>query len=226
MTDKAAPTGAVRLWDGPTRLVHWLIVAFFVLSWFTAETHRMQLHRISGYVVLGLVVFRIYWGFAGGSTARFGHFVRGPGATLGYARRLFDRGSPDLPGHNPLGAWSVLAILGGLLAHIGFGLFAVDVDGLESGPLSYMVSFETGRQAAAGHEWTWRIMLVLIVLHLAAVAFYALYKRRNLVGAMITGRRLMSGEVVEVRRVGAWRIFVGAALGALAAWLVAGGLQF
>ena len=149
----------MRVWDLPTRLVHWLVVLGVALSWWTGETGRLEWHRWSGYGLLGLVAFRIYWGFFGSSTARFRQFLRGPRTVIGYLRGAW----PPAPGHNPLGALSVLALLALLATQIVLGLFAVDVDGIESGPLSLYVSFDAGRscgemarrniqRAAVGHR--------------------------------------------------------------------------
>jgi cytochrome b len=122
----------VPVWDVPTRLIHWLIVALVAASWWTGENGHMDWHRYSGYGLLGLVVFRVYWGIAGASTARFRQFVRGPRVIASYLRGRWE----TLPGHNPLGAISAVVLLALLLAQIVLGLFAVDVDGIESGPLS------------------------------------------------------------------------------------------
>src|SRR5690349_24353754 len=105
----------VRVWDLPTRLVHWLLVLLVPFSWWTAESGRLEWHRWSGYGLLGLVLFRVYWGFFGSSTARFSRFVRGPRAIVAYLRGRL----PASVGHNPLGALSVLALLGLLIAQIG-----------------------------------------------------------------------------------------------------------
>ena len=110
-----------------------------------------------------------------------------------------------MPGHNPLGALSVLVLLGLLLTQIVLGLFAVDVDGIESGPLSTYVSFDTGRVAAEWHEALFDVLLWLIGLHVAAVLFYLLYKKENLVGTMLHGMRAFpSGQVTPVRTA-SWR---------------------
>src|ERR1700726_3554826 len=140
-----APAGArprVRVWDGFTRLVHWLLVVLMGVSWWTAGHHHMDYHRYSGYALLGVLSFRLYWGVFGSTTARFAHFVKGPRSIWRYLR---SKARHVTPGHNPLGALSVLALLGLLLAQVTLGLFSVDVDGIESGPLSHWVSFETGR---------------------------------------------------------------------------------
>ena len=220
----AAPSLRTRLWDAPTRLVHWALVALIGFSWWSAEAHHMDWHRLSGYAVLGLLAFRLIWGFVGSGTSRFASFVRGPRATLAYARTLASRVHTAAPGHNPLGAWSVLAILAALAAQVGTGLFAVDVDGLESGPLSDRVSFEVGRQAAEWHELSFTALQALVVLHLAAIAFYAVYKRADLVRPMVTGRRRFETDP-RLAFAPAWRAALVAALAAALAWFVAKGLR-
>jgi cytochrome b len=228
MTDRTLSGGdePTKIWDAPTRIVHWLIVALIVTSWYTGSKHLMDLHRWSGYGVLTLVLFRLYWGVVGGSTARFSGFVRGPRSTLAYVRTLPKRVSAELTGHNPLGAWSVVAIMTALTAQVTFGLFAVDVDGLESGPLSYMVSFDTGRYFAHLHLWGWRVIYVLVGLHIAAIAFYLLYKRQNLIAAMIHGRRrFAAGQSPKVVFAPVWRAIVGLVGAALIAWFISKGLK-
>jgi cytochrome b len=106
---QAADGVRARLWDAPVRLVHWLLVGLIAFSWWSAEEGHLQWHRYSGYLILGLVAFRLYWGFAGGGAARFASFVRGPGAILAYLRTLPERTPSTVPGHNPLGALGVLA---------------------------------------------------------------------------------------------------------------------
>src|SRR4051812_6803603 len=105
----------MRVWDLPTRLVHWAMAALIPWSWWTAHNDQLERHRLSGYLLLGLLLFRLIWGFAGSETARFAAFVRGPAAI-----RRYLRGEGPAPlGHNPLGALSVLALLAALAAQIG-----------------------------------------------------------------------------------------------------------
>jgi ATP synthase F0 subunit b len=113
------------VWDAPTRLVHWLFVFCVAFSWWTVENDRMDWHYWSGLTLLGLLVFRIYWGFAGPETARFAQFVKGPGAVLGYVPKLLKPNYRAAFGHNPLGALSVVAILGALITQVTLGLFAL-----------------------------------------------------------------------------------------------------
>ena len=222
MAGDSAPGGDVRIWDGPTRIFHWALVVLLLVSWLTAG-ENMQVHRWSGYGVIGLLVFRLWWGVAGGSTARFASFLKGPKATLAYARTLGSRAPNGAPGHNPLGAWSVMAMLAALLVQVGLGLFASDIDGLESGPLSYLVDFDASRVAAELHETTFRIVQGLVVLHLAAIGYYWLWKRQNLIGAMLTGKQRLATEAL--RPASLVRLLIGVVLAVAVAWFIAKGAR-
>ncbi len=230
----AQQVGAVKkIWDWPTRLVHWLLVALVAFSWWSAENHEMEYHRYSGYALLGVVVFRVYWGFVGSATARFTQFVKGPRAVFSYLRSLrasrFDSEpsaySPQPTafriGHNPLGALSVLALLVLLLTQVGLGLFAVDIDGIESGPLSHLVSFETGRILASRHEAVFNILLAFIVLHVAAILFYLIVKRDNLIRPMIVGKKLLPLDVQPVAvSAPLSQVAIGVALATAVVWII------
>lgn len=196
--------------------MHVALIALFAFSWWSAENGVLRWHRISGYAVLTLLLFRIYWGFAGSTTARFASFVRGPRAFVAYARRLFERPGERSAGHNPMGGWSVLALLALLLSQTTTGLFAVDTDGIESGPLSHLVRFATGRAFATVHEWSFNVLLTLIGLHVAFVLFYRIYKREPLVAAMLGGRKsLPAGATAHLRFGGIAKALAGFAAAAL-----------
>src|SRR5688500_6664895 len=167
----ASSVARVRIWDVPTRVVHWLMAALIPTSWWTAESGNLELHRYSGYTLLGLLLFRIYWGFAGSSTARFASFLGGPRALLDYFKLPRERRA-GIIGHTPLGGWSVLTLLLAMLVQVTLGLFATDIDGLESGPLSHLVSFDSGRAFAEAHELSFDILLVLIGVHVGAILFH------------------------------------------------------
>ena len=213
-----------RLWDAPTRIVHWALVILIGFAWWSAEYDRLQWHRWSGYAVVGLVVFRLIWGFAGSGNARFASFVKGPSATLAYLRTLPTRVHAIVPGHNPLGAWSVLAILAVLVAQVVTGLFAVDVDAFEAGPLSDRVDFDTGRLIARWHHWSFTTLQALVVLHLAAVAFYLVYKRDNLIGPMVTGWKRVAKDPGLIFAP-LWRAAVATLVAAAFAWWVSKGFR-
>lgn len=221
----AAPEAGVRakLWDAPVRIVHWSLVVLIAFSWWASEDH-LNWHRWSGYTILGLVVFRILWGFAGGGAARFSSFVKGPGQALAYARTLPERAPSNVPGHNPLGGWSVVALLAALAVQVATGLFAVDIDAFEGGPLSHLVSFQTGRAIAEIHELSFRVIQALVVLHVAAVLFYLVYKRTNLIGAMITGRRTFPQDP-GLADAPLWRLAAVMAFAAAFAWFASKGFR-
>jgi cytochrome b len=206
-----------RVWDLPVRITHWLIVAFITFSWWTAEFDHMEWHARSGYALLVLVLFRIYWGFFGSSTARFSRSLRGPRAVWGYSKELFSRPGEATVGHNPLGGWSALVLLALVLSQVLLGLFSEDVDGLASGPLAYYVSYETGRWAAATHEDFFDLLLIFIGLHIAAVLFYVFYKRNNLIAAMFTGRAPVKGAE-KLYFAPLWRAAVGFLLAGVFVW--------
>lgn len=220
-----APAVRARLWDGPTRIVHWALVASIGFAWWAGETHHMDWHRVAGYVVLALLVFRLIWGFLGSGSARFASFVKGPAATLAYMRTLPSRAHKAMPGHNPLGAWSVLAILAALIVQVVSGLFTVDIDGLESGPLSDRVSFDTGRMFAKWHHLSFSALEVLVLLHVGAVIFYAVYKRADLVRPMVTGHGKFETDP-SLTFAPVWRAILVAVVAGLIAWWATKGFRF
>jgi cytochrome b len=218
---------SVRVWDLPTRVMHWSLAAGFAICWWTGIHNELEYHLDSGYIVLWIVLMRIYWGFFGSSTARFANFVRGPKAVIAYARTLHQQNGSYTHGHNALGAISVLVMLGLMLGVVSIGLFAVDVDGLYSGPLSVYVDFHTGRHLAHLHYRVFNYLLLAIGVHIFAVIFYYIYKRHNLVLPMISGRRAADvGEGEELHVAPLWRLAMGAAITTGIVWATATSFYF
>lgn len=210
------PPARVPTWDLPTRLFHWAIVLLVPFLWWSAEEGRMDLHIPAGIAMFGLLVFRLLWGLIGGSTARFARFVRGPRAVRDH---LAGRATPAV-GHSPVGALSVVAMLLVLAAQVGLGLFATDEDGLASGPLAHLVSYETSERLTENHESLFNLLVALIVLHLAAILFYLLARRRNLTRAMMLGAGDAPSGAAPMRPAPAWRFWVAAAIALAAAlWI-------
>ncbi len=211
-----APRARVRIWDWPTRAFHWLLVALIGALWWTAENDEVELHVTLGIVTAGLLLFRLVWGVIGSSTARFSNFLKGPRGVVSY---LNGRAAHAI-GHNPLGGWSVAAMLALLSAQVGLGLFAEDEDGLAWGPLSPLLDGDTVEWVTELHEWLFNLILALIALHVAAIVFYAIAQRRNLIGPMITGNGDAPNGVEPMRGAPAWRLLVAAVIaGAAALWL-------
>ena len=181
----------ILIWDWPLRLFHWVVVLLLIGSYLTMAVWRdfdLHTHRLIGYTILGLVLFRLLWGFVGGRHARFLSFVKGPRAIFRHIGELGRRGDPGHGGHNALGALSVLALLASLLVQTLSGLFNSD-DILAEGPLAGLVDAETRSFFGRVHQINFIVLLVLIGLHLAAIAFYVFWKGQGLVRAMIGGRR-------------------------------------
>lgn len=218
--ETAAAPGKVRVWDLPTRLVHWALVVLIPYAWWTATHDQLERHRLVGYSLLGLILFRLIWGFAGSAPSRFASFVRGPASVLRYLR---GKNEPAMPGHNPLGGWSVVAMLLAIGAQIMLGLFAVDEDGLESGPLSDRIDFDTSRALALIHHKLFWVIVALIALHIGAIIFYRL-RGRGLTAAMVTGRTRAEAQAPAMAPL--WRVLPAAAVAAAIAWFVASGLRF
>ena len=206
----------IKVWDGPIRLFHWLLVALIAAAWWTGENEDLTWHYRIGLIVLILIVFRLIWGFIGSSTARFAGFVKGPRAIAAYLRGE----SPHAVGHNPLGALSVLALLGLVAAEVVLGLFATDHDGIQPGPLSYLVSVEASDAAHELHEFGFNVLLVVIALHVAAILYYWLFKRDNLLGPMLSGSREAPEGAEPMRAAPLWRAGLAFLLATAFAWWV------
>lgn len=178
----------VRVWDLPTRLFHWLLAAALVGSVVSAKIGgaAMTWHFRFGYLVLGLLVFRLSWGLVGGRWSRFASFVYAPATLLRYLRGQARPGEHLDVGHSPLGALSVYALLLSLAFQAGTGLFANDAI-MWDGPLRNTVSNATSDWLTSLHKTNRFVLLGLIALHLAAIAYYALLRRKPLVRPMITG---------------------------------------
>lgn len=149
----------------------------------------MDWHKIFGLTMFGLVLFRLIWGLIGTWTARFAPMVQRIGSLPSYVQKLRSRELGPTFGHSPLAVLGVFALLLVLATQVTTGLFSVDVDGLESGPLAVLVSFETGRQLAEVHEFNFNLLVVLIGLHITAIAVYHFALKENLIAPMVTGRK-------------------------------------
>ena len=218
----------IKIWDLPIRIFHWLLPLLLGFSWYSAETRAMEWHRYSGYSILGLLIFRLCWGLWGSHSARFSTFIKGPASVLAYARG--QKTQSTTVGHNPLGGWSVAALLLLLAVQVSSGLFAVDVDGLESGPLSYMVSFDGGRVLADIHEVSFNILLTLVAVHLLAILWYEFVRKERLVMPMVNGHKQFADEAppaalptLSARPV---RLVAALVLSAAVVYLVSSGFRF
>lgn len=189
----------VRVWDLPTRLFHWLLVACVIGMVITGQVGGAAIdwHARIGYAVLTLLLFRIVWGLVGGHWSRFTSFIYSPRSIINYLR---GRAHPDhLIGHNPLGAGSVFAMLLFLLIQVATGLVSDDEISF-TGPLNKYVASASGLAATWYHknigQWT---LFGLVLLHIAAILYYLWKKRDNLIQPMIRGDKMAANSVRSSR---------------------------
>lgn len=173
----------IRIWDLPTRLFHWLLVMAVIGSFVSVKLggNAMIWHGRFGYIVLALIFFRLIWGFVGTHHARFAQFIKSPKAILAYLKN-----PAETPGHSPLGAISVVALIALFLAQALAGLFASD-DIAFDGPLVKYVASTWVELLTSFHRLNEWVLLVLVGIHLGAILYYKYAKRINLISAMITG---------------------------------------
>ncbi|MDJ0977378.1 MAG: cytochrome b/b6 domain-containing protein [Erythrobacter sp.] len=213
---------SVRVWDLPLRLTHWSFALLVPALWWSAENSQWALHKRFGIALLGLLVFRLLWGFLGTRTARFRSFVKGPGAVLAYVTGRAGAAA-DKIGHNPLGALSVLGLLAVMMVQVGSGLFAGDPFDGATGPLNPLVGVATADALTEWHEWFYWVVLGFVALHLSAITFYAVVRQNDLVSPMLSGRKLLKGREEENEQTSWVRFLVSGALAAaLALWVALG----
>jgi len=213
----------VSVWDWPVRLVHWALVVLAVVSLVSVKLggNAMDWHLRAGYAILALVLFRIAWGFVGGRHARFASFVRGPRAVLAYARSMRRRAKDTHVGHNPLGGWSVVALLALLLVQASSGLFAND-DVATEGPLVRLVSKDLSDTVTWFHRRSGWALWTLVGVHVAAVLYYQLALGESLIRPMITGAKTLPRRFADAAgdRTASGRALLLLAVSALAVWWV------
>ena len=186
----------VRAWDLPTRVFHWTLVGLLISAW---ASHRfsevfadntMQWHRYNGYAILIALVWRLLWGFAGSSTSRWSAFVSGPWTAARYAFDLSRGRDRNYLGHNPLGAYMILALLGAVALQATLGLMTVEHNDVTWGPLYRLVSEETYKRITYFHVRLFNnLIMPLVVLHITANLLYGLIKKDPLIRAMVTGSK-------------------------------------
>ena len=166
----------VQVWDPLVRILHWSLVSGVVFEWFTRHGAR-EAHEAIGYAVLAIIALRIVWGFVGSRHARFSDFLASPFATLEYLKALSSGQERRYVGHNPLGAWMIVALLSLVVIVSASGwLYTTD-------------EFWGVDWVARLHAWSTYVLLVLVGLHIVGVAFTSQRQRENLVAAMVHGRK-------------------------------------
>jgi len=213
-----------KVWDWPVRVFHWLLVLSVLGAYIT---HRLGIeyfkyHLWCGYTTIVLVLFRIVWGIVGTRHARFHHFVRSPAVTVRYGLELLRGVHVPYAGHNPLGALMVIALLASLLVQAATGLVAND-EIFNTGPLYGYVSAEYSLELTSLHRQLFYWIVAFIALHVIAVLIHLVFKKENLIRALLTGRKpatqVAAHEEINSSRIALALVIVIGITGVLV-WLV------
>lgn len=189
----------ILVWDLPTRWFHWLLALSFAGAWLTAESERYSdLHVMLGYTLLGLIAFRLLWGFVGTRYARFADFAYSPATVVRYVKSLFARQPEHFLGHNPAGAVAIFLLL---------------ALGIASGISGWMTYNELGGEwLEEGHELLSNLMLAVVGIHIAGVIASSWLHRENLARAMVTGYKQGESASAIVKKRGLTAILLLAAV--------------
>ena len=205
-------TNDILVWDLPVRVFHWTLALSFAVAYVTGESDEWRdLHVASGYTTLGLVAFRLIWGFVGTRYTRFSGFVLGGVAFRRYIAGLVRRTPEHYVGHNPVGSYMIMAML--LIAVL-------------TGVTGFLTLEEVGGEAFEEvHEVFASLWLALVVVHVCGVFVSSILHRENLVRAMITGFKSgTTDQAAEQRRLGVALLIVLALAGLWSYWFLAGAL--
>jgi cytochrome b len=218
------PQQAIRVWDLPTRVFHWLLASAVLGAVVSAEIggNAMPWHQRFGLLVMALVLFRVLWGVVGGRWSRFASFIYAPTTVLRYAKGQTSANEHLDVGHNPLGSLSVFGLLGMLAVQVATGLVADD-EIASTGPLNRFITTANGLLATSWHKDIGKfIVLTLVALHIGAIAFYFFRKKVNLVRPMWTGDKTLPASTPA--SADAWpqrvlAVLLGAACAGVAMWV-------
>ncbi|MGB8274320.1 MAG: cytochrome b/b6 domain-containing protein [Alphaproteobacteria bacterium] len=216
------------VWDLPTRLFHWTLVALVALAWATGETEGFwfTVHAYAGYGVLVLLVFRLLWGVWGSRHSLFSDFVRSWVTVRAYAARLLAFRAPRSIGHNPLGGWMIILLMTALTVIVATGLFTageMEHGQIVAGPLAHYIPAGAAHAMKEIHEVFFNLLLVLVGIHIVGVVTGIVLTRDDLIRAMVTGYKdVMPEQAAGETGVMAptWRALAALALAVAATWFV------
>lgn len=182
----------IKVWDWSIRVFHWSLPLLIFLLWFSQSEGEMERHFLFGQILLGMLVYRVIWGFIGTPYARFKHFLYGPKTFFVYFKNFFSGNKPRYLSHNPMGGFMVLVLMGAVSFQLVTGLFTSDEIFFE-GPLYSLVSESLSSWMSRWHALFFNVLLILIGLHLAAILLYKI-KGEGLVKAMLNGKKEASDQ--------------------------------
>ncbi len=173
-----------KVWDLPLRIFHWLLVCAFLIAYIT-EDDFLTLHVWAGYVIAGLLVFRLLWGFIGGKYARFTNFLCSPSTAIAYFKDSLVYKARRYIGHNPAGAIMIVLLLVSLLLTTVTGLAVYGAEE-NAGPLA-IIGMENEGLWEEAHELFANLTVVFVFIHIIGVVFESYLHKENLSKAMLTG---------------------------------------
>lgn len=211
----------ILVWDIPTRFFHWLLATSFVVAWLSSESDQwLSVHSFFGYLMLGLIVFRLIWGVAGGHYARFASFWYGPRAGLAYLRQMLAGRAQRYIGHNPAGSQAIFLLLALGLAVGLTGIFTLGGEE-QQGTAAGLTGIAAGRIFKEAHEAVATLMLLAVIGHLLGIALESWLHKESLPRAMLTGLKEAAGDTPAsrpYRRVGVFLVLAVTAFGAWWFW--------
>lgn len=210
----------IKVWDLPTRLFHWALAASVGFMWYSGEEggDLMAWHLRCGLLITGLLVFRLCWGLWGSDTARFSRFFK-PQQIGRYLKGGLTEN--EQPGHNPLGALMVVALIGAVLFQAATGLLASDENMFVYNGYLNSLAGGAGGEFRKIHVAFFNLLLALIGLHVLAVLLYRFVKKHDLIKPMITGYKWLEGRLPDLRFAGAGRFAAAAAVAAAVVFAIA-----
>ncbi len=210
---------SMTVWDLPTRLFYWLLLALIATDYLSVRYGWSGLYLLCEYAMLTLLLFRLAWGVVGSETSRFNHFVRGPSAALRSLTQLTRQGPDDQVGHSAAGGWLVLLLLCDLGVETGTGLFSEPPP--SQGPLAHLVSPSTSGVLTEVHAVSFGILVALVGAHVLAVLAYGAIRKQDLLRPMITGRKRLPGATRQPRMASPLLALMLAGLAACLVWIIA-----
>jgi cytochrome b len=208
----------ILVWDLPTRLFHWLLAASFAVAWLTSGAdQRLSIHTFFGYLMLGLIGFRLAWGFGGGHYARFTSFAYSPMAGLAYLRDMLGSHARRYIGHNPVASQAIYVLLLLGIAVCITGVFTQGGEEQQSAAAG-LLSIPAGTMLKEAHEFLSWLMLALVGAHITGVAAESWLHKENLTRSMLTGTKEAPDGSVASGAFAATGVALGVATAVFAVW--------
>ena len=178
----------IKVWDPVVRFFHWSLVSAFFIAYITEED-LLSVHTWAGYLIAGLLVVRIIWGFIGTHYARFSDFVHSPSTIIQFLKNTLALRAKRYLGHNPAGGAMVMLLIFSLLGTTTSGILLLGAEE-QAGPVAHWFTQAGGFWGKALeelHEFFANFTLLLVFIHIAGVIVESLIHKENLLSAMLNG---------------------------------------